>query len=155
MSNTSWRLAGIDRTHLATQYDEQHGKPVAVPAFSYIEYPSGSIRTSVDQLAKFLLMFMNGGVYDGVRILSERSIAEMERRQIPRIEDSQALVWYYMSVGRDQVIGHEGRDTGSGCYMFYRPSDKAGVIFLMNLRYDDDAAALLARRLFDFASTGH
>jgi CubicO group peptidase (beta-lactamase class C family) len=154
MTDTSWRLAGIDRSQLATQYDQHNGKPVAVAAFSYIEYPSGSIRTSVNQLAKFLLMFMNGGVYNGVRVLSERSVAEMQRRQIPKLEDSQALVWYYLTVGGDQVLGHEGRDTGSGCYMFYRPSDHAGVIFLENLRYDDDAAAKIGRRLFDYASTG-
>jgi CubicO group peptidase (beta-lactamase class C family) len=152
MAGTSWRLAGIEQSQLATQYDLRKGTPVAVPAFSYIEYPSGSIRTSVAQLAKFLLMFMNDGVYNGVRILSAQTVAEMQRRQIPRIEGSQGLAWYYLTLGQDQVLGHEGRDAGSGCYMFYRPSDHTGVIFLENLRYNDDVAQVLARRLFDYAS---
>jgi hypothetical protein len=155
MTNTSWRITDIDRSQLATQYDEDdNGSLVAVPAFSYVEYPSGSIRTSVNQLAKFLLMFMNGGQYSGVRILSPQSVAAMQQRQIPQLDDTQGLAWYYQDEGRNQVFGAEGEDTGSGCYMFYRPSDNAGVIFLFNLRFDEDAAAAIAGRLFDFASAG-
>jgi CubicO group peptidase (beta-lactamase class C family) len=154
MTNTSWRLADIDGSQLATQYDERDGGPVAVPAFSYIDYPSGSVRTSVNQLAKFLLMFMNGGVYNGAHILSQQAVVEMQRRQIPQIDGSQGLAWFYDTIGRDQVLGHDGEDTGSGCYMFYRPSDNAGVIVLMNLRDDEDAGALIGKRLFDVSSIG-
>jgi CubicO group peptidase (beta-lactamase class C family) len=154
MTNTSWRIADIDQSRLAIQYDQEGGALVPVAPFSYIEYPSGSIRTSVNQLAKFLIMFMNGGVYNGVRILSQQSVAEMQRRQVPQLDNEQGLAWMYQTTGSNLVLGHAGEDTGSGCYMFYRPSDNTGVIFLMNLRYNENVGELIASRLFDFASTG-
>jgi CubicO group peptidase (beta-lactamase class C family) len=152
MTDTSWRLADLDQTKLAVQYERGNKRLNAVPAFSYIEYPSGSVRTSANQLAKFLLMFMNDGELDGARLLKPETAAEMRRRQIPALDRSQALVWYYDSSDEHQVLGHDGTDTGSGCYMFYRPSDQIGVIILTNVRNDDEADEAIAEKLFEFAS---
>jgi CubicO group peptidase (beta-lactamase class C family) len=153
MTNTSWRLAGLDQSKLATQYDQRNGRLVAVKPFSYEEYPSGSIRTSVSQLAKFLLMFMDDGSYQGVKILKPATVAEMRRRQIPDIESTQGLVWYYDSLNGKEILGHDGTDTGSGCYMFYRISDKAGVILLTNVRNNDKADEAIAAQLFTYAAS--
>jgi CubicO group peptidase (beta-lactamase class C family) len=154
MTNTSWRLSDLDQSKLAVQYHRNNGRLSPLEAFSYFEYPAGSVRTSADQLAKFLLMFMNDGSYPGGQLLKPQTAAEMRRRQIPNLDDSQALVWYYDSVADHTVLGHDGTDTGSGCYMFYRPSDKTGVIILMNVRNSDKADEAIAPKLFDLAS-GH
>jgi CubicO group peptidase (beta-lactamase class C family) len=75
MTNTGWRISDVDGSTLATLYDDRDGNLVPVPAYSYIDYPSGSVRTSANQLAKFLMMFMNGGQYNGVQILSPATVA--------------------------------------------------------------------------------
>jgi CubicO group peptidase (beta-lactamase class C family) len=45
----------------------------------------GSVSSTAIDMAVFLHMFLNGGTYGGVRILSPASVAEMTRNQIPGI----------------------------------------------------------------------
>jgi CubicO group peptidase (beta-lactamase class C family) len=155
MTNSGWRLSDVNASTLATLYDDRDGQLVAVPAYSYIDYPSGSVRISANQLAKFLTMFMNGGQYNGAQILSQATVAEMQKRQIPQLDNGQGLGWHYSKAGNDDVIGHDGEDTGSSCYMYFRPSDNTGVIILMNVRDENESAdGAIAPRLFNLSSTG-
>jgi CubicO group peptidase (beta-lactamase class C family) len=155
MTNTGWRISDVDGSTLATLYDDRDGNLVPVPAYSYIDYPSGSVRTSTNQLAKFLMMFMNGGQYNGVQLLSPATVAEMQKRQIPQLDAAQGLGWHYSKFGNDDVIGHDGEDTGSSFYMYFRPSDNTGVIILMNVRDENETAdGAIAPQLFNLPSTG-
>jgi Beta-lactamase len=79
----------------------------------------------------------------------------MQKRQIPQLDAAQGLGWHYSKVGNDDVIGHDGEDTGSSCYMYFRPSDNTGVIILMNVRDENESAdGAIAPQLFSLSSTG-
>ena len=130
------------------------GVPNAVPYLDYravvpdeypIVYPGGALRTSAPQLARFLMMFMAGGTYQGTRIVSPSSVAEMAREQLPSVAPSQGLLWGYTDGGR--LLGHAGGLTGIGGFMFFRPADGIGVIVLVNGDLNEPHGAFAARIL--------
>ena len=50
--------------------------------YGYADYPSGQLRTSAIDLAKFLILFSNGGSYQGTRILEEETVNLMKTHTI-------------------------------------------------------------------------
>ena len=74
--------------------------------------PGGSLFTTMDEMAVFGQMHLNDGVYNGKRILSEASVAEMRRLQIPE-EGPRAygLGWFRGDVsesGLADLVFHNG-----------------------------------------------
>lgn len=154
MSETSWKLADIDEAHLAVPYDHRKGGYVPFGQFGEPDYPDGQLRSSVTELSRFLIMFMQLGEYEGKRILTKETAQEMRRAQTPLDED-QGLVWFYARFGksRPRVLGHDGSDNGTSTNMFFDPKDGVGVILLSNGMWsnaDDEspAADRLMEQLF-------
>ena len=71
-----------DRAH---EVSETRGKLQKQPSMASIDLrsilPGGSLSTALDELAAFGQMYLNDGIYDGKRILSEASVTEMRRLQ--------------------------------------------------------------------------
>lgn len=127
--------------------------------YSFPNYPDGLIRTSVHQLARFLLAHMEGGMIDsggGVdsgRILAAETVDEILTKQIRRSrlgeEGIQGLTWSgQQRDGLGLVWGHSGGDPGVSTHMYFVPEDDIGVIVFANT-----AAALgpITQRLFEVA----
>jgi CubicO group peptidase (beta-lactamase class C family) len=156
MTETSWRLSDIDPDHLAMPYDwSQAAGFTPYGQFGEPDWPDGDLRSSVSELSRFLLMFMQGGELDGVRVLSADTVREMRRQQIPILDAEQGLIWFYNGFGnaRPHVLGHDGSDNGTSSYMFFDPADGAGVILLSNGMWSDanddsPAADALMAKLF-------
>jgi CubicO group peptidase (beta-lactamase class C family) len=132
MTETSYRLADVDLSHLAipqkwngTAYEElgHHGYP---------DYPVGTLRTSAPQLARFLMMFMNGGEYQGTRLLADATVQKMRTPQYPALDPAIGIIWFSFKMGTDEYVGHEGGDPGVSTLMYFRPRDLVGVIVLTN-----------------------
>ncbi|HOV80673.1 MAG TPA: serine hydrolase domain-containing protein [Bacillota bacterium] len=113
-------------------------KEYALPPGNYYIGPAGAVRSSVPDLAKFLIAHMNGGVYRGVRILQRRTADLMHRMQ-----------WYgyglgglfrYMGLGFHitdalagrRLRGHPGEACGLLSDMYFSAGENAGVIFMTN-----------------------
>lgn len=160
MTETSFRLAGLDPSHIALPYAWSKAKGyTSYGLYGYPDYPDGGLRTSAPQLARFLLMFMGEGSFAGQTVLTPGSVAEMKKVQFPAIDDAQFLVWY--AEQRDDgltYIGHNGGDRGIYTEMFYRPGDGVGVVLLSNGDVDPDkagGAALVAIEARLFEEAGH
>ena len=147
MTESSWLLATIDPARLATPYDWTAAKGF----FPYgqlgePDWPDGGLRSSVVEMAKFL------GAFSDRTLLAPSTIDEAMRPQIPALDDTQGLVWFYQDFGAHHVIGHDGSDNGVSTYMFVDPKTGAGVILLSNGVWTNAADALMAK-LFDEAAT--
>jgi D-alanyl-D-alanine-carboxypeptidase/D-alanyl-D-alanine-endopeptidase len=55
------------------------GRPVPVERVFYDVYPAGDLYMTAEDMARFLGAHLNGGVFNGRRILSEASVREMHR----------------------------------------------------------------------------
>ncbi len=132
MTRSSYRLKSLNKSEIAIPHEWKDGKQVPLGHHGYLDYPSGTLRTSAPQLARFLLCIMNEGKLAGNRILSQKMVREMLRVQDSDIEDTQALVWFRESEEGATLIGHDGSDPGVLTMMFFDLEKKTGFILLMN-----------------------
>ena len=96
--------------------------------YSFPNYPDGLMRTSVRQLANFLMAYINDGTLGGTRLLQLQTV----RMVLSSRHFGQALCWQAFELGNDILWGHSGADPGIATLMAFRPGDGVGVIVFAN-----------------------
>ena len=174
MAETSWYLAEIaPERHAVSYVYKPAGARLETPLFrrfgmtveddgfaalcgySFYNYPDGLVRTSVTQLARFLLAHMGDGSYDGGRILRPETVAAIWKEEATRqrlgVEGIQGLTW---SGRQDPSLGllwgHSGGDPGVATHMYFRPETGVGVIVFANTGV---ALGPVSRRIFEVAES--
>lgn len=94
--------------------------------------PSGGMKISAIDLAKFMMMHMNDGMYNGKRIITKDS--EVEMRNIPRYNNNYglALARYSNIINNVELIGMTGGSRGMHSAMFFNPQEKYGFVVICN-----------------------
>ena len=118
--------------------------------YGYSDWPSGQLRTSSIDLAKFMAAILNGGEYNGNRILNENTIEVMKTIFYPLVSSSQGLIWYYKNSQSRTLFGHNGGDLGSLTEMFISFDENIGVVVLSNSS-NYNAVINIENALFSFA----
>lgn len=156
----SFNLIKIDSTHLvkALEYDKQSKKYKKDPyIYNYSHYkkilkyyqlgssstayfsPSGGMKISAVNLAKYMIMYMNYGEYNGRRIISRKSVMEMWRPQ----GDDESLNVYFSQYGLsfsrwpkivegESFVGITGGAHGVHSAMYFNPEKKYGFVVICN-----------------------
>lgn len=95
--------------------------------------PTGGMKISAIDLAKYMMMHMNYGTYKGVKILSKESELEMWK-QIGTHKDRFGLAFsrYGGMVDDYEPIGMTGGSHGIHSGMFFNPEKKYGFVILCN-----------------------
>ncbi|MFL5767362.1 MAG: serine hydrolase domain-containing protein [Actinomycetota bacterium] len=134
MDNTGWHLAAVPRRAVAMPYRYIAYRDVFRPygQYGYPDYPDGELRTRSTDLARHLMMIIDGGTVGGVRLLQERTVRRMLRPQFPDVVERQGIVWYPVTRRDGAYWGHTGGDRGVSTRCFFRQSDGTGVITLTN-----------------------
>jgi CubicO group peptidase (beta-lactamase class C family) len=169
MDRTGWLLSEIDvaahaipyipttdaaEVETARKYGLLAGDPERDPGsgdhqplclYSFPNYPDGSLRTSANQLARFLLAYANDGALGDARILAPDTIRLMLTPQAAT-SPGQGLCWATEHREGHRHWGHNGSDPGIETNMSFRPADGIGTILFAN-RADMDLSAI-DRRLF-------
>ena len=100
--------------------------------------PAGSLRISCEDLSHFLIAHMNGGVYNGVRILNESTVKLMHEVQYPKnlpgiLGAKYGLGWFvWERFGKETYSGHGGDGIACHANMKYNIHDKIGIIYFVN-----------------------
>ena len=118
--------------------------------YGYADYPSGQLRTTSNNLAIFMGAYMNGGSYNGVRILESETIELIKTIQYPTINSKQGLIWKYKNDNGRLLFGHNGGDVGSSTDMFISFEDNIGIVLLTNSN-NYNAMIQIERAIFNFA----
>jgi CubicO group peptidase (beta-lactamase class C family) len=98
------------------------------PIFS----PTGGMKISAPDLAKYMTMHMKQGKVDGVKILSKKSSQQM---QTPiALKDGYGLALHKTTklFPRQEVVGHTGSAYGLYSMMFFHPKKQYGVVAITN-----------------------
>jgi CubicO group peptidase (beta-lactamase class C family) len=154
MEGCGYRLSKVDQGQVAIPYiwRARAGQFRSLGHHGYLDFPSGTLRTSAPQLARFLLSFIGDGQVDEARILKEQTIQLMRRTAFPRVAPGQGLAWYRDRVGGSRVMGHDGSDPGVTTMMCFRPADGVGVVVLMNAEPENrHFEGDVCKRLFKYA----
>lgn len=99
------------------------------PIFS----PTGGMKISATDLAKYMMMHMNDGKYNGVKIISKKS----EKRMQKKVSDHEGGYGLALRASRDLIpgkymMGHTGSAYGLSSAMFFQPKEKFGFVVITN-----------------------
>lgn len=145
MDNTSWKLNDLNRDNIATPYVWNGEAMTPLPIYSLATWPDGGLRSSANDLAKYLLTVANKGelpanaAMDGsmpntVRILEEESVDTLLAPQISSGEGFDiGVFWVTLQLPtRRFLVGHDGSDPGAYSYMFFDPENNVGIVMIGN-----------------------
>lgn len=127
------------------EHDPGSGDHHPLCLYSFPNYPDGALRTSANQLARFLLAYANDGALGNARILAPDTVRLMLTPQAATSPD-QGLCWATERRGGHRHWGHNGSDPGIETNMSFRPADGIGTILFANRAHADLSA--IDRRLF-------
>ena len=135
MNNTAWFLKDLDSTQVAMPYRYSYSlKQYEKLGFGgYPDYPAGELRTSVEQLANFLIAWTQDGKFNNKQVFKEDAI------QLLTPDDIRLGFYTWFLYGTDQgtiLYDHNGNDNGVFSAMLFNPKNKKGVIILINGEID-------------------
>ncbi|KAA0992164.1 beta-lactamase family protein [Dyadobacter sp. UC 10] len=131
MHNTNWFPDRIDPDKLATAYTFSDSLKVYQQRHqsTFPDYPSGQLRTSIGDLAKFLACWTNNGKFNGKSIIDSLAVQTLT----PRNLSLGFHTWFlYLLNTETPMYSHNGHSPGVSTYMLYDPFSKNGLIILMN-----------------------
>jgi CubicO group peptidase (beta-lactamase class C family) len=134
MSNTTWHFKDVDLDRMAIPYgyDNDLHQPIRYDFYSYPTYPDGALKTSVNEFARFLFVFINEGkTIDGKSFLRAETVKEMlTLHQFPGMEQGEAvgLAWHFDG----HVYWHNGVDPGISTLTYFNQDTGQGTIFFSN-----------------------
>ncbi len=144
MVNSSWF---IDTRNLENHARLYYNLDKDFPLYSLLTYPDGGLRTSCNDLCKYLMAVIKG--YKGnTFLLSNTSFKEMfapmftasnAPQSIRLANRNKGVFWNLYSNG---TIGLDGDDPGVSSYLFFNPATGMGGLFLCN-KYMDDKQAIV------------
>lgn len=161
MEATSFRRS--DLTKVATPYTKEYNiwDPevyMEMPIYDSATFPDGGLRSSANDMAKFLGAIMNEGkltlettkkpsdeeadaVTTSARVASLDSIVLLQPETVqdmlrPRYDSGHSIFWYVttFSVGGQNrtMVGYNGGDPGAFSFMFFDPDTKTGFFMAAN-----------------------
>lgn len=163
----------LDTSRLAQiyRYDREEGVYYKSPAYRNLQSgledykmgysaatlsPTGGMKISARDLAKYMLMLINNGSLDEVRIMTPKSAKEMRKPKALIDQNTYygfALRSYNgtMIPGVD-LIGHTGSAYGLNSGMMFNPEEKFGLIFISNgfVPADPDFRSHVMSTLYDY-----
>ena len=133
MTHSSMRLTPAVKDALAQGYDE--GSPV--PYYPIYLRPAGELKSSPNEMARFVRMMLNRGELDGVKIVSAESITRMETPETSLAARAGLKDGYGLGNYEDQQEpliqrGHDGGIDGFLSRYVYVPEAGVGYFFSIN-----------------------
>ncbi|WP_300603058.1 serine hydrolase domain-containing protein [Niabella sp.] len=114
----------------------------STPVFS----PTGGMKISALDLARYMMMHMNYGTSNNVRIISEASSRTMQTKLSDKENYGLALWSTEKLIDGEKMVGHTGDAYGLFSSMFFQPEKKFGFVVITNgclPQYKKSVVALL------------
>ena len=134
MEHSAWLFKDVDTSLMAIPYgyNDLTRKPRVIGFYGYPTYPDGTLKTSVNEYARFLSVFLNEGkTLEGKQFLKPETIKEMlTTNSLPGIEAPTAVAFAWHFDGESYL--HTGGDKGISSLVYFNIKTKRAVIFFAN-----------------------
>ena len=124
MSNTSYDYADLDLNNVAAMY--RGG--LQIELYRELCYPSGYLKSSLEDFSHFLIAYMRGGQFRGRRILQERTVEEI--LTIRNMASGVCLIW---NCTLGDWYGHAGGIDGGASYVEFQREGNLGLMVVSNM----------------------
>lgn len=142
MKNTSFNVDKLDENKVARPYGYFCKLFFPLPKYElYLFDPAAGLWTTAEDLSHFLIMHLNNGVYNGIRILRNDTVHLMHSVQYPGCKDillgnflggkltiQHGLGWMHINLLGHGLEGHAGGAPGYNCHMYIIKKDTGLVI---------------------------
>ncbi|GIP36661.1 serine hydrolase [Paenibacillus sp. J2TS4] len=151
MNNSSFLLKDFIQDKLATGYGSS-GEPIPLYTFKPTDMPQGSLFSTASDMAKFMLMQLNGGALGDTRILQEESVRQMQQihyaihPEVPHMGYGFETAYHDHHNGHS-VIGKGGNTPGFSSWMWFLPEQNTAAFIAYNK--DDTMTAELRKEWFN------
>jgi CubicO group peptidase (beta-lactamase class C family) len=134
MNTTSFRLRDHNIDTIAVPYEFKNGEYFRHPHYGiHVLYPAITLRTSIEEYSHFIIAHMNGGVWNGIRILNESTVELMHKAHFsPNDKYNYGLGWQVTNTLSQKTYGHSGGYVGVLDIVTIIPEDDTAVIFFSN-----------------------
>ena len=96
--------------------------------------PAGAINSSANDMALWLKLMLNNGVFKGRRLVSEKGFEELTRKQINVAgKVDYGLGWFLREWNGHKVVEHGGNIDGFNAQVAFMPDQKLGFVLLTNV----------------------
>lgn len=153
MNHTTWQYRAEFNLAYATLYEINKqslplykaitNKDNSLKRYSCITYPDGSLKSSVNDLIKYLKEINAGFKRVGIvttapfyeQLFTKRFKEENMPLNMPIAEPNRALFWAYNRKGK---LSHNGSDPGVTTFISYDPTTHIGKILLINTQIEGE-----------------
>ena len=114
---------------------------------------AGSLLTTPEDLARFAAMLLDGGVFEGERILSEAAVREMMSLQVrnhPEFDEGFGLGFGVILSEAGDLVWWDGTTNAAASRFVLHPASGTAVIAMTNIA-DNQATSAVGRRLMELA----
>jgi CubicO group peptidase (beta-lactamase class C family) len=136
MDHTSWTIKDTPKSHSAEAYDLVDGVLVAVEPVGFPDWPTGMLRSSINDFMKFVAASANAGRSGGIEVLGPDAMAQMLKIQapagLPGWLSGQGLGWMASPLGGRERPNHWGGDPGVFTAVYLDPATRSGVAIFTN-----------------------
>jgi CubicO group peptidase (beta-lactamase class C family) len=96
--------------------------------------PAGAVNSNARDMAEWLRLMLNGGVFEGKRLVSEKSFNELLAVQNKVIGNvNYGLGWFLRDWNGHKVAEHGGNIDGFNAQVAFMPDQKLGFVLLTNI----------------------
>lgn len=127
-SETNGFTESVDAYHPRREELKNYIMGYSAPVFS----PTGGMKISATDLAKYMTMHMNYGRGNGVQIISETSSKLMQTPVLLSSGYGLALSRADKYLAGEEMVGHTGSAYGLYSNMFFHPEKKFGLVLITN-----------------------
>ena len=181
MNHTAWFFSQVDTNVVSRPYDYMGNAnhPIDLGLYESTNYPGQQVKTTVVELSKFILMHMNYGILDGVRIIDATTETMMRSYLRPatglgagltltvegvpvdfQLEMGLGLFHFIVSGDYNKdFFGWSGSNDGVSTQSWFNTNDNTGIIVFANQQEHGgnleiwDIALTLEKMLADTIST--
>ncbi len=134
MYSSKWFLKELDLDDLAIHYQPtESGEHNAIVPYGWPGYPDGQLRSNVEEMSNFLMMYLNDGEFKGKRILTKASISRMfTNNKFKELTGSNykgiGLTWF-VDAEHNSVYSHGGSPSGTRIEVLIDKESNSGYVF--------------------------
>ena len=134
MHSSKWFLKELDLEDLAVHYQPtESGGQSPINYYGWPGYPDGQLRSNVEEMSNFLIMYLNDGEFRGKRILSNDSISRVfatnEYEDLTgEVFKGIGLTWF-VNAGYKSVFSHGGSPAGTRIEVLIDKESNSGLVF--------------------------
>jgi CubicO group peptidase (beta-lactamase class C family) len=126
MPNTSYDFADLDLNNVAVMY--RGG--LQIEFYRELCYPSGWLKSSLEDFSHFIIAYNQRGRYKDRRILQERTVTEI--LTIRNMASGLCLIW---NCTLGNWYGHAGGMDGGSSYVEFHPQTGIGLMVVSNMHH--------------------